>query len=109
MQGRTLLALTTVLLGGVVQLIPGSAAALPTCLQLATDPAYGLVGNPLVTHVVSGSATSTIIAAAPAAAPNPPGQPTATPATPSYCQVNFTYSELSGPADGYDVNQKQMI
>ena len=107
MQGRSLLALTTALLGAVASI--SSAVALPTCTQLATDPAFGLVGNPLVTHVVSGSATSTIIAAAPAAAPNPPGQPTATPATPAYCQVNFTYSELSGPADGYDVNQKQMI
>ena len=107
MQGRSLLALTTTLLGAVASI--SSAAGLPTCSQLATDPAFGLVGNPLVTHVVPGSAIATNVPAAPAKAPSPPGQPTATPATPAFCQINFTYSELSGPADGYDVNQKQMI
>jgi Tannase and feruloyl esterase len=107
MQGRSLLALTTTLLGAVASI--SSAAALPTCSQLATDPAYGLVGNPLVTHVVPGSAIATNVPAAAAVAASPPGRPTATPATPAFCQIDFTYSELSGPADGYDVNQKQMI
>jgi hypothetical protein len=55
--------------------------ALPTCAQLATDPANGLAGNP---QIVAATLTAAIIPAAPAAAPNPPGQPTATPPTPAY-------------------------
>jgi feruloyl esterase len=107
MQGKTLMALTTALLGAVASI--SSAAALPTCSQLATNPSYGLVGNPLVTHVVSGSVIATNVPAAAAAPASPPRSPTATPATPAFCQIDFTYSAHSGPADGYDVNQKQMI
>lgn len=85
-----------------------AVAALPTCSQLATEPAYGLSGNP---QIVAATLTSAIIPPAPAIPPNPPSQPlTATPPTPAYCQVNFTYSSgLAGPADGYDVNQVQLI
>src|SRR5450631_2877543 len=84
-----------------------AVAALPTCSQLATDPTYGLSGNP---QIVAATLTSAIIPAAPAIPPNPPSQPTATPPTPAYCQVSFTYSTgLAGPADGYDVNQVQQI
>jgi hypothetical protein len=84
-----------------------AALALPTCSQFGTDPAYGLAGNP---QIVAGTLTAAIIPPAGAVAPNPPSQPTATPATPAYCQVNFTYaSGLAGPADGYDVGQVQKI
>jgi Tannase and feruloyl esterase len=84
-----------------------AVAALPSCSQLATDPTYGLSGNP---QIVVGTLTSTIIPAAPAVPPNPPSQPTATPPTPAYCQVSFTYSTgLAGPTDGYDVGQMQSI
>lgn len=90
---------------GAVTVAP--AFALPTCAQLATDPANGLAGNP---QVVGGTLTAAVIPPAAALPANPPSQPTPTPATPAYCQVNFTYaSGLGGPADGYDVNQVQMI
>jgi Tannase and feruloyl esterase len=86
---------------------PAASFALPTCAQLATDPANGLAGNP---QIVAATLTAAIIPAVPAVPPNPPGQPTATPPTPAYCQVNFTYgSGLAGPANGYDVGQAQQI
>jgi len=86
---------------------PSVAFALPTCAQLASDPANGLAGNP---SIVTGTLTAAIIPAAAAVAPNPPSQPSPTPSTPAYCQVNFTYGTgLSGPAGGYDVNQSQAI
>ena len=93
MQGRSLLALTTTLLGAVASI--SSAAALPTCSQLATDPAFGLVGNPLVTHVVPGSATSTLVA--------PSG------GNAGYCRVDFIFSSHGGPEFGYAVGQQQRI
>jgi len=86
---------------------PVVAAALPTCAQLATDPAYHLLGN---ASVIDSTLTAAIIAAAPAVAAKPADSPTAIPATPAYCQVNFTYTTgLAGPADGYDEGQTQLI
>jgi hypothetical protein len=91
----------------LLTLTPIVATALPTCTQFATDGAYGLFGNP---GVVPATLNAAIIPPAAALPPAPPGRPTPTPATPAYCQVNFTYtSGLSGPADGYDVGQVQMI
>jgi hypothetical protein len=52
-----------------------AALALPTCSQLATDPANGLAGNPIVL-----SPTSTLV---PASGPNP-----------GYCRVDFILSKL---------------
>src|SRR5204863_4218817 len=84
---------------------PVTVWALPTCADFATNPAYGLAGN---SQIVAGTLSAAIIPPATAVAPNPPSQPTATPPTPAYCQVNFTYaSGLVGPADGYDVGQAQ--
>ncbi len=106
MQRQTPLALALVLLGSMA-VVPAARAALPTCTQFATNAAYGLFGNP---STVPGTLNAAIIPAAAALPPAPPGRPTATPATPAYCQVNFTYTTgLSGPADGYDVGQVQMI
>ena len=46
MQVKSLLALNLALLGTVLlQPAIGFAAGLPTCAQLATDPANGLAGN----------------------------------------------------------------
>jgi hypothetical protein len=105
------------LAAGIIGLVPGLAAAapLPTCLQLGTSADYGLYGNPTI---VSGTLTSAYkppASATPAYFPPPTfplfiSTPTPTPATPGYCEVNFTYaSGLAGPADGYDVNQMQKI
>ena len=99
-------ALRATLLGGA-SLLAIPVHALPTCAQLAADPANGLAGNP---QIIASTLNAAIIPPAPALPPNPPSQPSPTPATPVYCQVNFTYaSGLSGPADGYDVGQSQMI
>ncbi len=68
------------------------AAALPNCSQLASDAAFGLKDNPGVTNLSVS------------AVPSGPGVSNA------YCRVEFTYnSGKGGPADGYDVGQKQAI
>jgi Tannase and feruloyl esterase len=72
-------------------LLASSAAyAVPSCAQLATDPAYGLAGNPTIV-----SATSTLVPAA--------GQNAA------YCRVDFTVSERGGPKHGYAEGEKQAV
>src|SRR5882757_24908 len=99
---------------GVLLPGPAGAATFPKCIQLSASAAYGLVGNP---KIVSGTLLTTVIPPAPAVPgstiPAPPfggTSPTNTPATPGYCQVDFTYaSGLGGPADGYDVGQAQKI
>jgi Tannase and feruloyl esterase len=72
--------------------LSGSAVALPTCDQLATDPTYGLAGNPQI----SGLTTAI-----------QPGS-TIPPITP-YCRVDFTFSGESGPAAGYLPGQSQQL
>ncbi len=72
---------------------PNIASALPTCADLATNPAYGLAGNPVIT-----SATSTLV----------PAKVTP-PVHAAYCNVQFTYSSRGGPEYGYDVGQSQHI
>jgi len=73
--GRSALATTAlVLVSAAATLAPHPATAAPaTCATLATDPANGLAGNPVIK-----SATSVVVPAAP---PNV-----------SYCQVQFVYS-----------------
>jgi hypothetical protein len=65
-------------------------ARAPSCTDLATNPAYGLAGNPVIT-----SASASIVQAS--------GNNKA------YCNVQLTYSARSGPNDGYDDGQAQAI
>ena len=101
MPGRSLVALTSALLG-TAALTPVSAlaATLPTCAQLATNPAYGLAGNTYVTATASDnqgipSPTAVIV---PATATNA-----------AYCKVSFQFSAWSGPAFGYAAGESQTI
>src|SRR5262245_40843812 len=71
--------------------LAASAAPLPACAQLGTDPAYGLAGNPEVSGL-----TATLV-------PVGPG------VTVPYCRVDFTFSGASGPSAGYRPGQSQQI
>jgi hypothetical protein len=69
-------------------LVPGTASALPTCSQLATDPSYGLAGHPhvnLLTASLTGTGSSV------------------------RCEVNFTFSSRGGPEFGYEEGEQQQI
>ena len=66
-------------IGAIFVTVPGAALALPTCAELATNPAYGLAGN----AQVSG-ATSVLVS-------------TSGPNT-AYCRVDFIFSGQSGPS-----------
>jgi hypothetical protein len=66
------------------------AVALPTCDELATNPAYGLAGNPKINALT-------------AALQPPVGNNTA------YCRVDFTFSGESGPSAGYLPGQSEQI
>ena len=67
-----------------------AAPATPSCVELASDAAWGLVGNPNV------AALTAVVT--PAAAPNQ-----------AYCQVDFTDVSLSGPRYGYLDGQTSKI
>src|SRR6266536_3658353 len=78
-----------------------AAVALPTCDELATNPAYGLAGNPQVSGVAAVLLPAGVV-------PSPfPGFP-ATPYT-AYCKVDFTFSGESGPSAGYLPGQSQQL
>jgi len=66
------------------------ALALPACAELATNPAYGLAGNPQVT-----SLTAALQAAGGGNTP--------------YCRVDFIFSGESGPSAGYLPGQSQRL
>ena len=81
--------------------LSGTAVALPACEQLATDPAFGLAGNPQVSGLTAVLLPAGVI-------PSPfPGFP-ATPYT-AYCKVDFTFSGESGPSAGYLPGQSQQL
>jgi hypothetical protein len=68
---------------------PGTdETALPSCGDLATNPRWGLAGNPRITSV-----TAVVVAA------------TVSPTHAAYCKVNLTDVSLSGPKDGYLAGQ----
>jgi hypothetical protein len=70
--------------------VPEAAVALPACADLATNPSYGLAGNPQVSGV--------------AAVLLPAGG-----STTAYCRVDFTFSGESGPSAGYLPGQSQQL
>jgi hypothetical protein len=64
--------------------------ALPACGDFATNPAYGLAGNPQISNLAAAL------------------QPAATGTTP-YCRVDFVFSGESGPSAGYLPGQSQRL
>jgi Tannase and feruloyl esterase len=112
---RCLLALTLVLIAASAgaQADIGASARLPSCLELATKPPFGLAGNPGVTRL---RAVVVPVADANAAAPASPSTNLAermergAPAAVPYCRVEFTYnSGRSGTNDGYEEGQSQAL
>jgi hypothetical protein len=87
---RTLVSGALAALAFFVAAVPGAAVALPTCAELATNPTYGLAGNPQVSGVTAAL------------------QPTVGTSTP-YCRVDFTFSGESGPSAGYLPGQSQQL
>jgi Tannase and feruloyl esterase len=83
-------AATCAAIGLILVASPGAAVAQPSCAELATNPAYGLVGNPQISGLTA--------ALQPASAPDKP-----------YCKVDFTFSGESGPSAGYLPGQSQQI
>jgi len=77
-------------IGSLLVAAAGTAVALPTCAQLASDPANGLAGNPQIS-----SLTAAVQAASGSNKP--------------YCLVNFTFSGESGPSAGYLPGQSQQL
>jgi pimeloyl-ACP methyl ester carboxylesterase len=73
---------TLLLLAATAPTAAWTAPATPNCSELATDPAWGLAGNPAITGLtaVITPATATNVA---------------------YCQVNLTDVTLAGPDFGY--------
>lgn len=87
------LTLAAVLLGWIAALAPSMAAAQalpPDCGSLASDPQWGLLGNPAVVSVTSSQLTTG-------------GRP--------YCRVDVTWSTpgLSGPEHGYAAGESQSV
>jgi len=79
-----------VAIGAISVAVSQAATALPTCAELATNPAHGLAGNPQVSGL-----TAALQAAAGGNAP--------------YCRVDFTFSGESGPSAGYLPGQSQQL
>jgi hypothetical protein len=99
--GRTRLALTTALLGSAALTpVTAFAAPLPTCSQLATNPAYGLAGNASVAQTASDNQGQV----SPSATLVP-----ATSTNAAYCLVHLQYSGLSGPTNGYAPGESETI
>jgi hypothetical protein len=91
----TLIGLSTVAAGAEAQEPVGASSAeppvpAPRCIDLASDPARGLVGNPAVVELTAAITPATSTDAA-------------------YCQVDFTDVSLAGPAYGYQDGQTSRI
>ena len=69
-------------------------AQLPKCADLATNPAYGLAGNPTVFQVTATTPLTTLVTT---------GVPV------PYCRVDFVVSERGGTGAGYASGQNQRI
>jgi hypothetical protein len=77
-------------IGVIFVAVPEAAVALPTCAELATNPAYGLAGNPQISGL-----TAALQAASGGNTP--------------YCRLDFTFSGESGPSAGYLPGQSQQL
>jgi hypothetical protein len=88
-------------IGSIGAVISGAAVALPTCADLAINPAYGLAGNPQI------SGLTAFLLPAGVEPPPFPGFPAT--AYTAYCKVDFTFSGESGPSAGYLAGQAQQI
>src|SRR5437899_9481392 len=77
-------------IGAIFVAAPEAALALPTCTELATNPANGLASNPQVS-----GATAVLVPAVGSTA--------------AYCRVDFTFSGESGPSAGYLPRQSQHL
>src|ERR1700720_4671489 len=77
-------------IGAIFVAVSEAAVALPTCAELATNPAYGLAANPQVSGL-----TAALQSAGGGATP--------------YCRVDFTFSGESGPSAGYLPGQSQRL
>jgi hypothetical protein len=77
-------------IGSILAASPRAAVALPTCEELATNPTYGLAGNPQISGL-----TAVLLSAS---GPNKP-----------YCKLDFIFSGESGPSAGYLPGQSQQI
>jgi feruloyl esterase len=85
-----------------VAAVSGAAVALPSCAELATNPAYGLAGNPQVSGV-----TAVLLSAGVDPSPFPgfvPDSPYS-----AYCKVDLTFAGESGPSAGYLPGQSQQL
>ena len=85
MQKRT--SLFAIALGALI-LAPVTALALPSCLELRDNPAYGLAGRADVLNLTASL--------------------TATGAN-ARCEINFIYSSRGGPEFGYDEGEMQRV
>ena len=93
---------------GITFLSPNVSLALPTCTDIARDPALGLAGNPAVTRLSSAPVPVT------AGLTWQPGMGTRSQpqiaTTVAYCRVDFWFnSGKSGPAHGYAEGEGQAI
>ena len=77
-------------IGAIFVAVPEAALALPACADLATNPTYGLAGNPQISGLTAAL------------------QPTSGSTTP-YCRVDFVFSGESGPSAGYLPGQSQHL
>jgi hypothetical protein len=89
---------------GAAAPLAASAAPLPTCAQLGTDPAYGLAGNSQISAL-----TATLVPAAQVCLPSPPFPPGTCTNNAAYCRVDFTFSGQSGSSAGYLPGQSGQI
>src|SRR5436189_4321397 len=89
-------------IGSIFAIASEAAVALPACADLATNPAYGLAGNPQVSGV-----TAVLLPAGIDPSPFPgfvPDSPYS-----AYCKVDFTFAGESGPSAGYLPGQRQQL
>src|SRR5262245_53644768 len=101
----TLIGLSTVVSAACSQEQEPATPRTPSCIELASDPTWGLAGDPLLSALAAGIDPAEEIAQTPKAQmPGPPPPPTA-----AYCQVDLTDVSLAGPADGYLVGQTSKI